>query len=141
MKTGKFITLDCYENVKIGYGTVDYKNLKTIYIKLSSWIQPEDELIDYDELVSKTKRRVKLRIYESKNDFFKKENIVDIDIRTKGIKMEKKSFMNIEITLFTSKNFDIKSKEIRNYIKDLSQSIICNDLDNKKLFNFYKNKE
>lgn len=141
MKTGKYITLDCYENVKIGYGTVDYKNLKTIYIKLNSWIQPEDELIDYNELVSKTKRRVKLRIYETKNDFFKKENIVDIDIRTKGIKMEKKSFMNIEITLFTSKNFDIKSKEIKNFIKELSQNIICNDLDNKKLFNFYKNKE
>ena len=140
MKTGKFITLDCYENVKIGYGTVDYKNLKTIYIKLNSWLKPEDELIDYNELLSRTKRKVKLRIFGIKNNFFKKENIVDIDIRTKGIKMEKKSFMNIELTLFTKEKFDIKTKEIRSFIRNLSQDIIDNDLDNKKLFNFYQNK-
>jgi len=140
MKTGKYISLECYENVKIGYGTVDYKNLKTIYIKLNSWLQPEDELINYNELVSKTKRRIKLRIYEIRNKFFRKENIVDIDIRTKGIKMEKKSFMNIEITLFTVGNFDIKSREIKNFIKELSEDVISKDLANKKLFNFYEKK-
>ena len=28
MKTGKYIQLGIYNNVKIGYGTVDFKNLK-----------------------------------------------------------------------------------------------------------------
>jgi hypothetical protein len=33
MKIGKYIPLGIYKNVKIGYGTVDFKNLKTIYPK------------------------------------------------------------------------------------------------------------
>ena len=51
MKTGKYIPLGTYNNVKYGYGTVDFKNLKTIYIKLNSWLQPENETDDYDYLI------------------------------------------------------------------------------------------
>ena len=140
MKTGKFITLGYYGNVKIGYGTVDYKNLKTIYIKLNSWIEPEDEE-EFNELLSKTKRKIKLRIYDLKSDLFKKESIVDLDVRTKGIKLGKKSFINLEITLFTQKHFDIRTKEIKNMIKSLVKDIIDLDLDDKILFNFSKNKK
>jgi hypothetical protein len=141
MKTGKFITLGYYGNVKIGYGTVNHKNLKTIYIKLNSWIEPEDDENEFNELLSKTKRKIKLRIYNLKSDLFKKESIVDLDVRTKGIKLGKKSFINLEITLFTQKHFDIRSKELKNTIKSLVENIIDSDLDNKILFNFSKNKK
>ena len=141
MKTGKFITLGYYDNVKIGYGTVDYKNLKTIYIKLNSWIEPEDMDDEFNELLSKTKRKIKLRIYDLKSDLFKRESIVDLDVRTKGIKLGKKSFINLEITLFTQKHFDIRTKELKNIIKTLVEDIINSDLDNKNLFNFSKNKK
>ena len=43
MKTGKYLPLGYYQNVKLGYGTVDYKNLKTVYVKLNSWLLPEDD--------------------------------------------------------------------------------------------------
>lgn len=141
MKTGKFITLGYYDNVKIGYGTVDYKNLKTIYIKLNSWIEPEDMDDEFNELLSKTKRKIKLRIYDLKSDLFKKESIVDLDVRTKGIKLGKKSFINLEITLFTQKHFDIRTKDLKNIIKKLLKDIIDLDLNNKNLFNFSKNKK
>jgi len=141
MKTGKFITLGYYDNVKIGYGTVDYKNLKTIYVKLNSWVEPEDMDDEFNELLSKTKRKIKLRIYDLKSDLFKKESIVDLDVRTKGIKLGKKSFINLEITLFTQKHFDIRTKELKNIIKTLVEDIINSDLDNKNLFNFSKNKK
>ena len=93
MKKGKFIALDFYKNVKIGYGTVDHKNLKTIYIKLNSWIEPE-ECGEINELLSKTKRKIKLRIHELNSDLFKRECIVDLDVKTKGIKLGKRSFLN-----------------------------------------------
>jgi len=141
MKTGKFITLGYYNNVKIGYGTVDYKNLKTIYIKLNSWVEPEDMDDEFNELLSKTKRKIKLRIYDLKSDLFKKESIVDLDVRTKGIKLGKKSFINLEMTLFTQKHFDIRTKELKNIIKTLVEDVINSDLDNKNLFNFSKNKK
>jgi len=140
MKTGKFITLGYHGNIKAGYGTVDHKNLKTIYIKLNSWVEPEDENDEFVRLISKTKRKIKLRIYELKSSYFKKESIVDLDIRTKGIKVGKKSFLNLEITLFTQKYFDIRSKETTLLVKSLVDDVINFDLDNKILFNFSKNK-
>ncbi len=141
MKTGKVITLGNYGNVRISYGTVDYKKLKTIYIKLNSWILPENDKYEFNELLSKVKRRIKSRIYNLKSNFFKKESIVDLDIRTNGIKLGKKSFLNLEITLYTEIQFDIRSKEIKSLINNLCLDIIDCDLSDKILFNFYKNKK
>ena len=141
MKTGKFITLGYCNNVKVGYGTVDYKKIKSVYIKLSSWLDPKNEEEEFDSIISKTKRKIKLRIYDHKSEFFKKESIVDLDVRTKGIKLGKKSFLNLEITLFTEKPFDIRSDEIKDLMKNLCDNIVNVDLDNKILFNFHKNKK
>jgi len=141
MKTGKFITLGHYNNVKIGYGTVDHKNLKTLYIKLNAWLAPENEDEEFDDIISKTKRKIKLRIYDFHSDLFKKESIVDLDVRTKGIKLGKKSFLNLEITLFTEKTFDIRSNEVKTLIENFTQDVINSDLDNEILFNFHKNKK
>lgn len=103
MKTGKYIPLGVYKDVKIGYGTVDYKNLKTIYLKLNSWIQPEIDS-DYEMTISRSRRKVKEIIYNYSSKLFKKQSIVDLDIRTKGIKLEKRSFMNLEVTLYVEKD-------------------------------------
>lgn len=141
MKTGKFIALGYYNNVKVGYGTVDHKNLKTVYVKLNSWLEPENEDEEFDSIISKTKRKIKLRIHDLRSEYFKKESIVDLDVRTKGIKLGKKSFLNLEITLFTEKPFDIRSDEIKDLMEKLCDDIINLDLDNKMLFNFHKNKK
>jgi hypothetical protein len=141
MKTGKYIPLGIYNDVKIGYGTVDFKNLKTVYLKLNSWVQPENETDDFDIMIHKTRRRVKEIIYNLKNPNFKQQSIVDLDIRTKGIKLEKRSFMNLEITLYVDKQFDVKSKEIKNDVKDILSIVVEDGLSDKKLFNFYKSKK
>jgi hypothetical protein len=141
MKTGKYIPLGIYNNVKIGYGTVDFKNLKTVYLKLNSWVQPENETDDYDHTILKTRRKIKEFIYNLKNKNFKQQCIVDLDIRTKGIKLEKRSFMNLEVTLYVENQFDVKSKEIKNTIKDLLENIIEEGLIDKKLFVFHKSKK
>ena len=141
MKTGKYIPLGTYNNVKIGYGTVDFKNLKTIYLKLNSWVQPENDTEDYNQTILRTRRKIKESIYNLKDSNFKNQCIVDLDIRTKGIKLEKRSFMNLEITLYVEKQFDVKSKEIKNTIKNLLEYVINNGLIDKKLFNFNKSKK
>jgi len=141
MKTGKYIPLGTYNDVKIGYGTVDFKNLKTIYLKLNSWVQPENETDDFDHMIHKSRRKVKEIIYNLKNPYFKQQSIVDLDIRTKGIKLEKRSFMNLEITLYVDKQFDVKSKEIKNNVKDILSMVIEDGLSDKNLFNFYKSKK
>jgi hypothetical protein len=141
MKTGKYIPLGTYNNVKIGYGTVDFKNLKTIYLKLNSWLQPENETEDYNYLISKSRRQIKEKIYNLNSPYFKQQCIVDLDVRTKGIKMEKKSFMNLEITLYVEKQFDVKSKDVKILIKEILENVVENGLSDKKLFNFNKSKK
>ena len=141
MKTGKFIPIGFHNNVKIGYGTVDFKNLKTIYLKLNSWVQPENETEDFNSTIYKSRRKIKEIVYNLNSPYFKQQCIVDLDIRTKGIKLEKRSFMNLEITLYVDKQFDVKSKEIKTILKDLFEITIENGLSDKKLFNFYKSKK
>lgn len=139
MKIGKYVPLGEYKNVKIGYGTVDFKNLKTIYLKLNSWVEPNNN-DDFDNLINKSRRNIKEIISTFGNLNFKTQCIVDLDIRTKGIKLNKKSFMNLEITLYVENQFDVKSKEIKTTVKKLIHSVIDNGLSNKNLFNFYRNK-
>lgn len=141
MKTGKYIPLGTYKNVKYGYGTVDFKNLKTIYLKLNSWLQPENETENFDYTILKSRRIIKELVYNLKNPLFKQQSIVDLDIRTKGIKLEKKSFMNLEVTLYVEKQFDVRSKEIKNIISDITERVINECLADKKLFNFNKSKK
>jgi hypothetical protein len=141
MKTGKYIPLGTYDDVKIGYGTVDFKNLKTIYLKLNSWLQPSNDEDDFDDVISKTRREIKKIIYELKNKNFKPQSIVDLDIRTKGIKTEKRSFMNLEITLYVENRFDVKSKESKKMVGDIIKTIIDECLNDENLFNFHKTKK
>ena len=141
MKIGKYIPLGTYNEVKIGYGTVDFKNLKTIYLKLNSWVQPENDTDDFDSTIHKTRRRIKEIIYKLNSPHFREQSIVDLDIRTKGIQIEKRSFMNLEITLYVKNHFDVKSKEIKILTKDIMEKIIEDGLSDKKLFNFYKTKK
>ena len=141
MKTGKYISLGEYNEVKIGYGTVDFKNLKTIYLKLNAWVEPNNDTDDFDYLIGKTRRGIKEIIYNLKNENFKPQCIVNLDIRTKGIKLNKRSFMNLEVTLYVDNFFDVKSKHIKLSIKEIIKSIIDDRLSNKNLFNFYKNKK
>jgi hypothetical protein len=141
MKIGKYIPLGEYNNVKIGYGTVDYKNLKTIYLKLNSWVQPNNDSDDFDSSILKSRRKIKDFIYGLRNTNFKPQSIVDLDIRTKGIKLEKRSFMNLEVTLFVENQFDIKSKDIKNSIKSIIEGIVDDGLTNKNLYNFNKSKK
>jgi hypothetical protein len=141
MKIGKFIPLGDYKEVKVGYGTVDFKNLKTVYIKLNAWVKPDSEESNFDKIISRSRREIKELIRTSDlNELFKKESIVDLDIRTKGIKLNKRSFMNLEITLFVEKHFDVKSTNTKNMMKTLTNNVVDSCLKNESLFNFNKTK-
>jgi hypothetical protein len=140
MKKGKFISLGDYNNVKIGYGTVDCKDLKTIYIQLNSWTQPECGDCDFDKIISKSRRKIKETIYTQKSEYFKPQSIVDLDIKTSGVKTNKRSFMDLEITLYVEKYFDVRSNDIKKTVKNLSETIIDTVLNDTSLYNFFKTK-
>jgi hypothetical protein len=140
MKTGKYIPLGFHNNIRIGYGTVDYKNLKSIYLKLNSWVEPKNDEDDFELIVRRTRKNIINKIYYQKNPLFKKQCLVDLDIRTNGIKKNKRSFMNLELTLFVNEQFDIKTKESKDMVKQIISTIIEDCLTNKNLYNFHKTK-
>jgi hypothetical protein len=142
MKKGKTSKLNVFENAKCYYGTVDSKELKTIYIVIQSWVEPKKEVQNWDRVTGNLKRQIQHNLLESVDLItFEKHSIVDLDLRTSGIQMDKRSFMNLEITLFLKdKNQDFKSLILRDKIKTIVTSVYKDELYNSTYFTLSKSK-
>jgi hypothetical protein len=142
MKKGKTIKINQYESLKTSYGTVDSKNLKSLYINLQTWVLPKDEYENWVRIVGNLSRDIKHSVYESLNgELFNENFIVDLDLRTSGIQVGKKSFMNLEITLFTKNELDFKSTIVKDSVKKIIKEIYKNCIirNTKFLFSSSKN--
>jgi hypothetical protein len=65
---------------------------------------------------------------------FKEHFIVDLDLRTSGIKVDKASFLNLEITFFTKENIEFKSDKLSNELNDILKEVHNNVLNKSKYF-------
>ncbi len=143
MKRGKELKLDINPNYKIKVGTVDNKNPKTIYINLSAWgqLKKYDSELNYDAVINKLRSKIKHKINSFNIDAFHKgKYIVDLDMRSSGIKPTKRSFMSCEITLFQKSNIPINNPEIVESSTSIINSIIESCLNDNTHFVFYKTK-
>jgi hypothetical protein len=142
MKKGKSVKLNLYNPIKSVYGTVDSKNLKSVYINIQSWVTPKDEYDNWNRVVSNLSREIKHSVYESINtNLFQDKSIVDLDLRTSGISHGKKSFFNLEINLYTTNELDFKSLEIKESVKNIVESIYNNNITTNKYFEFSTTKK
>lgn len=141
MKKGKSSKLDIFENAKCNYGTVDAHNLKSVYISIQSWIQPKVESDNWNRINGSLKRNIKHNLLESADPLmFESHNIVDLDLRSSGIQVGKKSFMNLELTLFLKEHMDFKSPILRDRIKKICTSIYKDELHTSNYFTLSKTK-
>ena len=125
MKKGKTSKLNVFDDAKCNYGTVDSKELKSIYIVLQTWVEPIREEENWSKITGLIKRQILHTLLEVV-DFstFERKQIVDLDLRTSGIQKNKKSFLNLEITLFVhEKTIDFKSLMLRSKIKKIISSV------------------
>jgi hypothetical protein len=142
MKKGKTSKLNVFDDAKCHYGTVDSKELKSIYIVLQTWIEPITDEENWTKITGLIKRQIQHTLLEVA-DFttFERKQIVDLDLRTSGIQKNKKSFLNLEITLFIhNQSYDFKSILLRSKIKNIFQSIYVDDLKNSLYFTLSKTK-
>jgi hypothetical protein len=51
MKKGKSVKLNLFNPIKSVYGTVDSKNLKSVYINIQSWVTPKEEYDNWNRVV------------------------------------------------------------------------------------------
>jgi hypothetical protein len=137
MKKGKSVKLNLFSPIKSVYGTVDSKNLKSLYINIQSWVSPKFDHDNWNRVVCNLNREIKHSVFNSiDNNLFKENSIVDLDLRTSGISHGKKSFFNLEVNLYTTKEFDFKSVELKESIKKIVRNIVRDNVIENKYFDF-----
>jgi len=142
MKKGKSVKLNLYSPIKSVYGTVDSKNLKSIYINIQSWVCPKKDHDNWYRVVCNLNREIKHSVFNSiSQTVFMDKSIVDLDLRTSGISVGKKSFFNLEVNLYTNEELDFKSQELKDSVKRIVKNIFTNNLTNNSYFDFYKTKK
>jgi len=142
MKKGKTSQLKGHNNAKCSYGTVDAKNLKSIYIIIQSWVEPTKEVGNWRSVTGMLERDIKHHLLECVDPIiFEKHNIVDLDLRSSGIQVGKRSFMNLEITLFLKEHMDFKSIILRDRIKSVVNTVYNFPLSKSKYFTLHKTKK
>lgn len=138
MKKGKTSKIQGFKTAKILYGTVDSVELKSIYLNIQTWVEPQLELENWNRVILNLSRKVKHTIYNNINiELFEKKFIVDLDLRSSGLQMEKKSFLNLEINFFINQqDIDFKSNNVKEILKNLTKKIIQDNLSNNYYFSF-----
>jgi hypothetical protein len=137
MKKGKSVKLNLFNPIKSVYGTVDSKNLKSVYINIQSWVTPKYETDNWNRIVCNLSREIKHSVFNSINhNLFKENSIVDLDLRTSGISNGKKSFFNLEVNLYTLSELDFKSNELKDSIKQIVKNIFRDNIKQNKYFDF-----
>ena len=142
MKTGKTIPIKVHPSFKAHIGTVDSKNLKSIYVQFSTWVEPIKEYSCWNCVVKKFRKLLKTRmssVIDVNN--FKQNVIVDLDLRGSGISLGKKSFMKCEMTLFTKNKLNLKNKETILRIEKETKQLISDELKNNNYFSFHNSKK
>ncbi len=142
MKRGKSVKLNTYTPIKTIYGTVDSRNLKSIFINIQSWVEPKKEADNWVRVVNNLRREIYYSVDDSVNNKIFTENfIVDLDLRTSGILFGKKSFFNLEINLYTKIHIDFKSNEVKESVKKIIKAVYNNNIVNNNYFDFTKTKD
>jgi len=141
MKKGKTSKINLFDKAKCHYGTVDSKSFKSVYIVLQSWVSPKKELEQWERTTSNLHRKIKHTVCEVIDGvYFDKNFIVDLDLRSSGIQMDKRSFMNLEITLFLKNDLDFKSPILREKLKSIISNVYKFDLLDSEYFSLHKTK-
>jgi hypothetical protein len=147
MKTGKEIKNNTFKKYNVSFGSVDNKNAKSVYVNLSSWIEPkdEDECVNYNKCIKNLNKKIRQTVYNllsaENTIFLKNQTIVDLDIRESGIKYGKRSFMSCEITLYTSNDIPINNEFMKEALAKIYSSVIKSVFEDNECFNFNKKKK
>lgn len=142
MKKGKTSKIVGFKNAKVVYGTVDSVNFKSLYLNIQTWVEPHISSENWNRVVLNLGRSIKHTIHENiDKDLFKENFIVDLDLRSSGLSLGKKSFLNLEINMYLNEeNNNFKSKEIKDSLKEISKIIFDENFKRNEHFKFHLRK-
>ena len=117
------------EDFKIKIGTTNKVNPIIIYVEGKAFISPTDDKEDYSKDISEIKHVLKQSIsshLHSVNNFDNKY-IVDFQVASNGIQINKKSFLSFQFLMRQNKDNVLKLIEVKNTSSDMVLDIV-NDL-------------
>jgi hypothetical protein len=145
MKLGKEIKLDLLDNYKTKIGTVNNKESKSLYINLCAWGELEelDDTLNYEYFLSNLRKKIKQKLNNNLDQdlYYNNKYIVDLDMRTSGLSVEKRSFMSCEITLYQKRQYPLNKPKIIDSTKSIIYDVVNNCLENNSVFTFHKRKK
>ena len=128
-KFGKEKKIFKNDSFRVKYGTIDAAKLDAIYIDVESWIQPT-KIINFERDIRLTRNKIINKIKELiDKEFFFENVIVDLDLRSSGMALSKKSFMCVEVTVYPKAIHKFNSELLTKKIQDVA-NIIMNSVDN-----------
>jgi metal-sulfur cluster biosynthetic enzyme len=137
-KFGKEKKLFKTDSFRVKYGTIDALKLNAIYINIDSWVEPK-ELVNFESNIRLTRKNIISKLNQViDKEIFLDNFIVDLDLRSSGMFLNKKSFMSIEVTLYPKKFIKFNSDLIKTQVKNVALSTI--EMVQKNNFNFYSKK-
>jgi hypothetical protein len=137
-KFGKEKALFKNDSFRVKYGTIDASKLNALYINVESWVQP-NEIINFDNKIRTIRKDIISKLKENLDKTFFHENfIVDLDLRSSGLSLYKKSFMFIEVTVYPKKFIKFNSEALTNQVTILALQTI--DTVQKNNFKFFSKK-
>lgn len=142
MSRGKEILIQENDKFLVKIGTVDNRNPKSIFLTMSSWTHPKTDVdLNYDRIISHLRKKIKQKVFDNTSQIFDPtRTIVDLDLRSSGISINKKSYMSCEITMFQNQLLSIKSPIIGEYFKKVTDMLINDIFDEDKIFDYTVNK-
>lgn len=140
-KFGKEKTLFKNSSFRVKYGTIDARTLKAIYIDIESWVEPQS-ICNFDSQIRLNRTKLISNIKKKLDTSFFNENfIVDLDLRSSGMMLNKKSFMLLEITLYPKSVVKFNSEILKEKIHAITGVAIDTIKENNYTFNSNKRNE
>jgi hypothetical protein len=116
-----------------------------LYINLCAWAELKelDENLNYDYFLSNLRKQIKQKLNNTLNQelFHCDRYIVDLDMRTSGLTIDKRSFMSCEITLYQKKFLPLNKPKIVDNTKNIIYDVINDCLEKNSVFTFHKTKK
>lgn len=133
-KFGKEKLLFKTNSFRVKYGTIDARTVDAIYIEVASWVEPL-EISNFESQIRLMRNKIILDIKNSIDKcFFYDKFIVDLDLRSSGMMLNKKSFMLLEITVYPKTQHKFNADYLRVNIKKIADRAITSAQENKLKF-------
>ena len=114
------------ENFKLKIGTTNKTNPLIVYIEGRTFICPIEDKDDYSRDISEIKHHFSRTISKCVHDsnLFENKFIIDFQVASKGISLNKKSFLSFQFLLRQNKDKILKLKDLKLSAEEMIREIV-----------------